>query len=252
MHHAATLSCTAVLLLGLAGCANKPPANDPDAVADYEQTNDPYEPANRFFFKVNDKLDTYALKPVAQGYVYVVPGVVRTGLHNALANYNAPVQFFNDVAQAKPRRAGDTFMRFVINSTIGGLGFFDVATKLGYKSHDGSGEVTLALWGVPQGPYLYLPFLGPTSPRGFGGFAIDQGVDPFNFVPRGHGLLTLNWATFGLGAIDGRANLLTDYDKVKQGALDPYATIRSLSRQHTQSVIDDARNDERATPPAWQ
>src|SRR5580700_2709854 len=95
-----------ILALGLGGCATKPPASDPDAVADYEQTNDPIEPTNRVFYKIDDALDTYTLKPIAQGYVYITPLPVRTGIHNLLSNLSSPVLFANDVAQAHPRHAG--------------------------------------------------------------------------------------------------------------------------------------------------
>jgi phospholipid-binding lipoprotein MlaA len=244
--------CAAVpALLGLAACATRPPASDPDALADYEQTNDPLEPTNRVFYKVDDALDTYALKPVAQAYVYVTPTPVRRGAHNFLANLGFPVLFANDVAQAKPRRAGDTFMRFVINSTVGVVGVFDVAKGWGYPGHDTDFGVTLGLWGVPEGPFLYLPVLGPSSPRGVVGYGVDAALNPFNYVPKGYGLRTFSWATTGLGIIDTRADLLPDLDKVKASALDPYATFRSLYRQHVQSQIEAARSDNRSTPPAW-
>jgi phospholipid-binding lipoprotein MlaA len=238
-------------LLALAACATRPPASDPDAVADYEQTNDPLEPTNRVFYKVDDALDTYALKPIAQGYVYVTPQPVRTGVHNLLTNLDSPVLFANDVAQANPRRAGDTFMRFLINSTAGVLGIFDVAKQAGYPGHDSDFNVTLAVWGVPDGPFLYLPVLGPSSPRGVAGYAADAALDPFTYVPHGYGLKTFNWARYGLGIIDTRAELLPDLDKVKASALDPYATFRSLYRQHVQSEVDAAKADGSITPPAW-
>ncbi len=239
------------LPLVLTACATKPPASDPDAVADYEQTNDPMEPTNRFFYKVNDTVDRYSLKPIAQGYVAVVPSPVRTGIHNVLSNLSSPVQFTNDVAQANPRHAGDTFMRFLINSTAGGLGVFDVAKGWGYPGHDSGFNVTLGVWGVPSGPYLYVPFIGPGSPRSLAGFAMDTAVDPFTYVPHGYGLKTLNWARYGMGVLDLRANLLGDLDKVQASALDPYASIRSLYRQHTQSQVDAAKMPDKTTPPNW-
>ena len=245
---------TAALLLGLLGlgaCASKPQASNDQAGAE-EDVNDPYESTNRFFYDVNDKIDRYSLKPIAQAYVFVTPLPVRTGIHNFLDNLSSPALFANDVAQAKPRRAGDTFMRFVINSTIGVVGVFDVAKSMGYREHDTDFGITMGLWGVPTGPFLYLPILGPSSPRGLTGFAVNQALDPFNYVPHGYGLITFNWARFGLGAIDTRARFLGDLDKVKANALDPYATFRSLYRQHVQSQIDETRNDNRATPPAWQ
>ena len=241
----------ALLLAGCAGKSAPTTAADAGDAADEDQVNDPYENTNRFFYKVNDTIDTYSLKPIAQGYVYVTPQPVRTGIHNFLANISSPVLFTNDVAQANPKRAGDTFMRFMINSTAGVLGVFDVAKLAGYRAHDTDFGVTLGLWGVSEGPYLYLPFLGPSSPRGATGYALDAAVDPFTYVPHGYGLRTFNWARYGMGVIDTRANLLTDLDKVKANALDPYATIRSLYRQHVQSQINEARDDKRLTPPNW-
>jgi phospholipid-binding lipoprotein MlaA len=247
----ARLIFAAPVILGLAGCANRPPASDTAATQDFEQTNDPLEPTNRFFFRVNNTLDRYTFKPAAQAYVAVVPAPARTGIHNVLANLSSPVLFADDVSQARPRRAGDTFMRFLINSTAGGLGIFDVAKGLGYPAHDTDFNVTLGLWGVPEGPYLYLPVLGPNTARSAAGFAVNTALDPFTYVPRGYGLQTLNWARYGLGAIDARAAVLGDLDRINKSALDPYATFRSLYRQHTQSQIDAARADTAITPPNW-
>ena len=248
----ALLRCLSLALLaGLAACAARPPASNPDALAEYRQKNDPLEPTNRFFYRVDDTLDTYALRPVAQAYVYVLPTPVRSGVHNVLANLSSPVLFADDVLQAKPRRAGDTFMRFLINSSAGALGIFDVAARVGYPAHAADFGETLALWGVPAGPFLFLPVLGPTNPRDAGGFGVDSALDPFFYVPRGIGLLTLNWARAGVGAVDSRSRVLGDVASVKKTALDPYATFRSLYRQHRASQIQDVRADTRSTPPDW-
>jgi phospholipid-binding lipoprotein MlaA len=235
----------------LGACATRPPASDADATAEFDQTNDPLEPTNRFFYRLDDTLDTYTLKPVARAYVAVVPDPVRSGVHNFLANLTTPTVLVNDVAEAKPKRAGTTFMRFVINSTAGVLGVFDVAKGLGYPAHDAGFNQTLGVWGVGPGPFLYLPVVGPSSTRAATGFAVDQATDPFTYVPTGIYLHTFNWARYGLTTVDTRSRLLTDLDKVKAGALDPYATIRSLYRQNTQSRIDAARGDTATTPPDW-
>ena len=242
----------AVVLAAIqAGCAAKPPADDPDAIAEYNQTNDPLEPTNRVFYSINNGLDTVILRPLAVAYTYVVPETVRVHAHNVLSNLSAPVALFNDMLQARPRRAGDSLMRLVVNSTVGVAGIFDVATGWGWPKHDTDGGMTLAMWGLPNGPFLFLPVLGPSSPREATGFASDIGMDPISWVGAGVLVSTLDWTRYSLTAIDTRAGLLDTLDKIKAQALDPYATIRSLYQQHRQSQIDDARSDDRATVPAW-
>jgi phospholipid-binding lipoprotein MlaA len=241
----------ATAALVLAGCATPPPASDPDAVADFNQTNDPLEPTNRVLYKINDGIDAVVLRPLALGYKYTVPDSVRTGVHNALTNLSSPVRLANDIMQAKPRRAGDTLMRFVINSSVGVAGVFDVATDWGYPNHDTDFGVTLALWGVPDGPYLFLPILGPSNPRDGTGLGVDVALDPLTWVGKGAVVSDLGYARYGMTLIDVRAGLLDDFDKAKAQALDPYATVRSLYRQHRASEIEDTKADDRATVPAW-
>ena len=174
-------------------------------------------------------------------------------MHNVLGNIGAPVQLTNDMLEGKPRRAGDTVMRFAINTTVGVLGIFDVATGWGYPSHDADFGLTLASWGVPEGPFLFLPVLGPTDPRDAGGFGIDIALDPFTWVggPHDTGLKVFNWTRYGLSAVDARERVLDSLDQIKKTALDPYATFRSLYRQHRRAQIEELRNDNRATVPAW-
>jgi phospholipid-binding lipoprotein MlaA len=246
------LAFLALIFLGLAGCATKPPADDPDAVADYQQTNDPLEPTNRVFYAINNGLDTVLLRPAALAYRYAVPSPVRTGIHNVLANIGTPVQLTNDMLEGKPRRAGDTTMRFLINTTAGVLGIFDVATKWGYPDHDADFGMTMALWGVPEGPFLFLPVLGPSDPRDAAGFGVDIALDPFTWVgtgPNKPGWSAFKYSRFALNAIDARERVLDSLDQIKKTALDPYATFRSLYRQHRRAQIEELRNDNGATVP---
>ena len=246
------LSCLALsLALSFAGCATRPPANDPSAVAEYNETNDPLEPANRVGYAINNGLDTVILRPLAVAYRYAIPQTVRTHTHNVLANLTSPVLLANDMLQGKPRRAGDTLMRALINSTVGVAGIFDVAQDWGYPGHDTDFGVTLALWGLPEGPFLFLPVLGPSNPRDASGFGVDIALDPLTWVGRGNVVTALDLTRFGLSAVDARAAVLDDVDKIKASALDPYATFRSLYRQHRESQIEDTREDDRATVPAW-
>jgi phospholipid-binding lipoprotein MlaA len=240
-----------LLAASFAGCATPPPASDPDALADFRQLNDPLEPANRVGYAINNGLDTVILRPLAVAYRYAVPLTIRTHTHNVLSNLNNPVVLANDMLQGKPRRAGDTLMRGLINTTIGVGGIFDVASDWGYPSHDTDFGVTLALWGLPEGPFLFLPVLGPSNPRDASGFGFDVALDPLTWVGKGTAVNALNWGRYGISAIDERTLLLNEIDKIKAGALDPYATFRSLYRQHRGSQIEDTRDDDRATVPAW-
>jgi phospholipid-binding lipoprotein MlaA len=240
-----------LLAAGLGACAQRPPASDPDALAEFKQTNDPLEPTNRFFYKVNDALDTYALRPAAVAYSHVVPDPVRTGIHNILTNLGTPVRLSNDMLQGKPRRAGDTTMRFLINTTVGLLGFFDVAKGWGYHDHDADFGMTLAGWGMDPGPYLYLPIVGPSGPRDFFGFGVDIVADPWFWIGQGAVVSDLGYVKWGVTALDERSRLLGTIDSIKKSALDPYATFRSLYRQHRESQIDEMKNDNRATVPVW-
>jgi phospholipid-binding lipoprotein MlaA len=244
-----SLSWLPLLLLVLGGCATPP--TDPDELADFKQTNDPLEPTNRVFYSINNGLDTAILKPASQAYVFVLPEAVRTGIHHILGNLGTPVQLSNDMLEGKPRRAGDTTMRFLINTTVGVLGFFDVAKGWGYPDHDADFGMTLAEWGVSPGPYLYLPVLGPSDPRDFAGFGVDVAADPFTWVGQGAVVRGLGVGKWAISAVDARSRLGGAIDNVKKTALDPYATFRSLYRQHRQSQIEDMENDKRATVPVW-
>jgi phospholipid-binding lipoprotein MlaA len=245
------LAGCALLTFCLIGCATPPPASDPEALEDFRQTNDPLEPTNRVFYKINDALDTAVLQPVARAYRTVVPEPVRTGIHNFLDNLGGPVRLTNDTLQGKPRRAGDSAMRFLINSTVGAAGVFDVAKSVGYPNHDTDFALTLANWNVPEGPFLFLPVLGPSSPRDVAGFAVDIGIDPFTWIGQGTAKTIASWSKTALAAIDTRSGLLDAVDSIKKTALDPYATFRSLYRQNRAGKLDQLRADNRATIPIW-
>jgi phospholipid-binding lipoprotein MlaA len=240
----------ALTLLLLAGCAEKPPANDPDALADYNERNDPYEPLNRKFYALNNALDKALLRPLAVGYRAAVPMVVRTHVHQTLSNMSNPTQLANDVLQGKPRKAGNTFMRMVINTTIGVGGVFDVASGWGFPDHDTDFGLTLAVWGIPSGPFLFLPVLGPSNPRDAVGYGGNTVLDPFTWVSFG-GSATLGWSRFGLGAVDARERALDATDSIDKTALDIYATYRSLAQQHRESAVTAAEEDLPATVPNW-
>jgi phospholipid-binding lipoprotein MlaA len=240
-----------VLLGGLGGCATPPPADDQEAVADFEETKDPLEPTNRAIYAFNNGLDTVIMRPGAKAYRFLVPGPIRGGIHNVLSNLGTPVQLGNDMLEGKPRRAGDTTMRFLVNTTVGVLGIFDVAKNWGYQDHDADFGMTLALWGLPDGPFLFLPVFGPSDPRDAIGLGVNAAMDPFTWVGQGTAVRAFDWSRFAMNGLDQRERHLDDIDSVKKTALDPYATFRSLYRQHRLAQIEDVRNDKRATVPVW-
>ena len=238
-------------LIGLGGCATRPAASDQEAVAEFKENNDPYEPLNRVGYAINNGADTYLLAPVARAYRYAVPGAIRRPVHNVLQNLTTPVLFINDVLQTRPRRAGDTFMRFVINTTAGVGGLFDFASGWGYPEHDNDFGLTLALWGVPEGPFLFLPLLGPSNPRDATGYGVDVLFDPLTYVPAGHGFRTGDDVRIGVGIVDTRERLLNEIDSIKKTALDPYATFRSLYRQNRENTVEELQTEDRHTVPNW-
>ena len=245
------LVITALLAGGLCGCATPPPADDADAVADFNEANDPLEPTNRAFYAFNNGLDTVIFAPAAQAYRYLIPSPVRGGIHNVLVNLGTPVQLGNDILQAKPRRAGDTTMRFLINTTVGVLGFFDVAKDWGYPDHDSRLRHDPRALGC-AGRAVSLPaYIRAFRSARCGRSGREHGYGPIHLGGsgcRGPGpQLVAQRHECGRPAGAGARR----HRQIKKTALDPYATFRSLYRQHRQSAINDARNDKRATIPIW-
>ena len=234
----------------LAGCATAPDPSDAEALAEFKSTNDPLEPTNRVIYEINDGIDVVILRPLALAYRAVVPEIARTGVRNVLDNLASPVVLANDMMQGKPKRAGDTLMRLVINSTIGVAGLFDVATGMGYPQHSADFGMTLAVWGLGDGPYLMLPLLGPSNPRDAVGRVGDTGLDPFTWVGKGAVVQALGHARSGTNAVDTRSRFIDELDRLKAQALDPYATLRSLYRQNRQVAIDEVIADDRGTSNA--
>lgn len=235
----------------LAGCATPPPASDPDAVAEFKANHDPMEPMNRRLYAVHDAIDTAVLVPVARTWRDDVPEPVRQHIANFLANARGPTEFANDTLQAKPRRAGDTMMRFLINSTLGLGGLFDVATDFGYPIHTTDFGITLGMAGIGSGPYLFIPVMGPSGVRDATSIGADIAISPLTWVGLPPVVKDVNYGRGVVSGVNARADLLTTVAEVKRTALDPYATFRSLYQQHRKSAIEATRADDRATVPAW-
>jgi len=231
------LACLGAALL-LAGCATPPPASDPEALAEYRENNDPLEPANRAVQTFNEGLDRAVVKPVAIGYREYVPRPVRRGVRNVLNNLRGPVILFNDMLQGEPRRAGDTLGRFLLNSTFGVAGVFDVAEAwFGVSRHTEDFGQTLAVWGVGEGPFLFLPLAGPTNLRDLAGSGVDGATNVVSWVaPPVSGL---RYVRGGLNLVDTREALIDPVEEMRRTSLDPYATIRTAYRQRRRADIEN-------------
>ncbi|HUN51256.1 MAG TPA: VacJ family lipoprotein [Candidatus Sulfotelmatobacter sp.] len=234
----AALASLVLAVALLAGCATPP--TDPEDRKEFDATNDPLEPTNRFFFGFNETIDHGFFRPVAIAYRDVVPEFGRQRVHDVITNLREPWIFANDVLQADANSAGATFSRFVINSTIGVLGLFDVAASSTFNLpyHDNDAGLTLARWGVPDGPYLVLPLLGPSNPRDATGIVAEYFLDPVSLYFDHHNLDVVNYTRTGVEALDTRTNYLDTLDSLERTSLDFYSTLRSISRQHRQDEIN--------------
>lgn len=242
----AAAAALGISALGVAGCATVP-EGDPDAMAAYEEANDPLEPMNRYFFEVNYGLDELFLKPIAGWYYIALPNPAQDGVRNFLRNLSSPVILANDLFQGETDRAGTTLVRFLVNSTLGIGGILDVASEMGFAYHDEDFGQTLAVHGAEEGPYLVLPLIGPSNPRDLTGRVVDVFLDPLTYIAHGHDTLEgLMYARSGLTVVDSRARNLKTFDEIREGSLDYYATIRSLYRQRRSDAI---RNGEDPDAP---
>ena len=235
-----------VLLLCLSGCAVSgnhsaakavpvhPSAGDADFTnVPVQKTNDPLQRLNRTTFRFNDELNTYALRPLAHGYAAIVPRPVRTGITNFFDNLNYPVRFINSVLQGKITRSAQETGKFVINSTVGVGGLIRVSDHLSGLADVPAEDFgqTLAVWGIPAGPYLVIPVLGPSDCRDLVGFVGDYATSPLNWHALGiiHCAYISDAASLALSAtryINGLPKAIDTYDQLKSEAVDPYVAMR--------------------------
>ncbi len=236
-----------VLALIVSGCATTP-ENPQQAAVVGEDFNDPFEDTNRKIFDFNQVVDRHVLAPVARAYRASLPAPVRNSLRDFLINLRAPLIFANDTLQGNIGHAKDTIIRFVLNSTIGMAGLVDVAGRWGIPYHEEDLGVTLGVWGIPEGPYLVVPVLGPSNARDLGGQAAEAFGDPWNRLVSGEPW-TLYWIPYvrgGVSGIDQRARYLDALADIERTSLDYYATIRSLYRQRRAALI---RGERKNLPP---
>lgn len=219
------------LVLGLlsltlfAGCAS---TNNP---------RDPLEPLNRAVYQFNDGLDKIVMKPVATVYREALPDFVRTGVTNFFSNLYDILTALNSLLQGKIADAASDVGRIAVNTTIGIAGLFDVATEIGLEKHKEDFGQTLGRWGIGDGPYLQIPFLGPSSIRDAVGTFVDVKVDPIGWIWRNH-IATRN-SLWGLYFVNLRAILLDSTKILEEAALDPYEFQRDAYLQRRRNLVYD-------------
>lgn len=218
------------VVLALSGCAStgeKPAATQANPV-------DPYENFNRKVFAFNDKVDNYVAEPIANAYKWATPQFMQTGVSNFFTNLKNINVVLNDLMQAKFQQSAEDTGRFLINTTAGIGGLFDVAKHAGLEQNDEDFEQTLAVWGVPQGSYLVIPFLGPSTARGIPGSVFDTAANPATYVGLPIQLVSM---------LNTRANAEGALKFVDEAALDPYVFTRESFLQWRQNLATDGKSE---------
>ncbi len=214
-------------LLMLAGCASR-------QAAELEPNPDPLEPINRAVYRFNDVADRYVGEPLARAYEKASPRAFRIGANNFFENLRYPITIINQFLQGKPRQGAADLARFLVNSTIGVIGIFDPATDIGLKAHDEDLGQTLAVWGVPEGPYLVVPIFGPyTLTHGLGDL-VDTQASVLTRYPDSS-LTAKLWLWYQLHR---RYRLLGAEEEVRR-AFDPYLFVRDAYMQNRRYEIYD-------------
>ncbi len=224
--------------LALTACSSMP--KTPAEKAEFNATNDPFEPLNRTIFDVNDFLDRLLIRPLAELYRHTVPPILRDRIAGIVKNMGEPVIFANNLLQGEGTKAGTTLGRFLVNTTVGAGGMFEFANDVGLKRQTGDFGQTLYKWGLPEGPYLVLPLFGPSNVRDAIGLGADTLMSPWKYVVA-IGDDTIENAFFAsnmtANALVKREENIEALDSLKQGSLDFYAQMRSVYRQHRAKVL---------------
>lgn len=232
------LSLATVVML--AGCAEIPQ----DAGSNPE---DPYESFNRQMFYINDQLDRKILKPVTTGYRWVVPEFARNRVSDALSNLAEPTTSVNSFLQGKGSDGMTSVFRFLVNSTFGIVGLFDVAEKIGMPKKPEDFGQTLGVWGVGDGPYLVLPFLGPSGARDVFRYPVGFATDAGTYALWGEGWWS-GVALAGVAAVDMRSNMMdAGLDDMRGNVLDEYVAVRDAYRQQRRHDVADGNVSEEET-----
>ncbi|MCM2343144.1 MAG: VacJ family lipoprotein [Alphaproteobacteria bacterium] len=234
----------AAMALSLGACSTTPSSE-----ADLGEVYDPMEGFNRGMFAFNDAIDTIVFEPVAMGYRFIAPQPVRTGVRNFLRNLKSPTQIANQTLQGDLGGAANDVGRFVVNSTVGVLGFVDVAAMMGLPYEQEDFGQTLGVWGIGHGPYLVLPLMGPSSLRDASGLLVDGYADPLRIYLYNTNQEEWHYARIAATAISTREELLDVLDDLQKNSFDYYAAMRSAYVQRREALVHD-KDPETAAAPA--
>ncbi|MGE0109374.1 MAG: VacJ family lipoprotein [Bdellovibrionales bacterium] len=228
------VTLTLVTMVGLTACSSVPATQD--SYDSYASTdNDPIESVNRVVFDVNDFLDRLLIRPLAELYRVMIPPPIRTRVAAVLHNMGEPVILANNLLQGEVSKAGTTFGRFMVNTTLGFGGMFEVANDYGLQRQTGDFGQTLHVWGMGSGPYLVLPLFGPSNVRDAIGLGVDSLLSPWKYVVAYGDTKaedTFMLADMSASALTRREANIEGLDSLREGSLDFYAQMRSVYRQY--------------------
>ena len=214
----------------LGGCATTDVVEQPPVA----NNADPYENVNRAVYRFNDTLDDYLAAPVAGAYNKITPQFMRTGVFNFFSNLKNINVIINDALQAKFAQSARDAGRLALNTTLGLAGFVDVATHVGLEQNNEDFEQTLAVWGVPQGHYLVIPLLGPSTVRGVPGSAFDTAANPSSYFGMPINLISM---------LNTRANAEGSLKFIDEASLDPYVFTRESFLQWRNNLATDGKSE---------
>ena len=211
-----------------------------------DEIYDPFEPVNRAIFSFNNIADRVVLEPVAKGYKKL-PSPIQSGISNFLSNLRAPLVVVNQLLQGQGENAIQSSGRFIINSTVGLLGVFDVAEKIGFEEKEEDFGQTLATWGVGDGFYIVLPLFGPSNMRDTSGMLITMVTDPINAYAVSEGEAWLVPMRTAANAVDQRSKIIDEVNALRDNSVDYYAAVRSSYYQNRKAAIANV-DDSELTP----
>ncbi len=217
-------------------------------VSTSDNNADPFENFNRSVFAFNEVVDDALINPTITVYRAVVPNPVRSGFKNFLFNLRSPLRFINQVLQADVSGAGNEFVRAAVNTFVGVGGIFDVAAYEGLESEYEDFGQTLAVWGVGQGPYVVVPFLGPSTMRDYVGFAVDSFFDPIRFYARNADKNGRYYTKLGADYLNLRDDLMDILNELEMSSIDYYAAVRSTYLQSREALVNDHEGGQLSVP----